>query len=96
MIIITATWQAKPGHEAALRQHLETMVEAVRTHEPLCLEYTLHQGLEHRGTFFFYEQYLDRAAIDVHTSTPHFEQLMAHTKDLLATPVDVQLMEIIK
>lgn len=98
MVVITAAWEAKPGKEVALRKELETMVDAVRKNEPNCLEYTLHQGLDanQKATFFFYERYTDRTAIDVHKNTPHFKALIANTESLIAKSVDVKILEAIK
>lgn len=93
MVIITAEWQAKPGQEEALKEHLETMVTQVRKNEPKCLEYTLHQGLDDPATFFFYERYLDRAAVELHKTTPHFKALITNTESMIAKPVDVQLLQ---
>lgn len=93
MVIITAAWQAKPGQEEALKEHLETMVTQVRKSEPKCLEYTLHQGLDNKATFFFYERYLDRDAVELHKTTPHFKTLITNTESMIAKPVDVQLLE---
>ena len=96
MIIITAAWQAKAGKEKELKCHLETMVAQVHKHEPDCLLYTLHQGLEDKTKFFFYEQYKDNNAFTLHKNTPHFKILLTNTEELVAKPVKVELLEIVK
>lgn len=96
MIFITAAWKAKAGKESELAKHLKKMVEAVHHAEPNCLQYDLHQGLEDKTRFFFYEKYTDKAAIDFHKSTPHFKELIATTEGLIAEPVQVELLQLVK
>jgi quinol monooxygenase YgiN len=96
MTVITAAVKALEGQEEQLRQRLETMVDVVRSSEPDCLEYTLHRGADDKTQFFFYEKYRSPEAFDLHTSTPHFKQLVADIEPLLAAPIDVQVLEIIK
>ncbi len=93
MIMITAAWKAKPGKEEELRKHLAEMVEAVQKNEPNCLQYTLHQGLDDKTRFFFYERYTDLNAIEIHKNTPHFKKLIENTESLIAEPVRVELLK---
>jgi len=96
MIIITATWKAKKGKEATLKKLLKKMVVEVQKNEPDCLEYTLHQGLEDKCRFFFFERYPDMNAIEFHKSTPHFSALINSTEGLIAEPVRVELLEVVE
>lgn len=96
MIIITAAWRARNGKEAELSKHLKEMVAAVKRNEPKCLQYTLHQGLEDRTRFYFYERYADRDAVELHKNTPHFKTLIAATESLIAEPVQVGLYEVLE
>lgn len=96
MIIITAAWKAKAGKEAELAKQLKQMVAGVKKNEPNCLQYTLHQGFEDKGRFYFYERYTDIKAVELHKTTPHFNQLIANTKDLTAEPVQVGLYEVLE
>lgn len=93
MIMITAAWKAKPEKEENLKKHLLEMVESVRKNEPACLQYTLHQGLEDKTRFFFYERYTDANAIETHKNTPHFKKLIQNTESLIAEPVRVELLK---
>jgi quinol monooxygenase YgiN len=95
MLIITATWHAKPGQESALKNHLVEMLHAVHDLEPDCLEYTLHQGTSDPALFFFYEQYRNHSAFEFHKRTHHFKQLIERTSNLIAQPVSVQSLQII-
>ncbi|MBI2981364.1 MAG: antibiotic biosynthesis monooxygenase [Deltaproteobacteria bacterium] len=91
MLIVTAAWKSKQGEQAELAGHLKRMVTEVRKNEPGCLQYTLHQGFEDKTLFYFYERYTDRAAIDLHKKTPHFNKLIADTEGLIAEPVQVRI-----
>ena len=96
MIIITATWKAKSGKESDLQQHLQTMVDKVKKYEPDCLQYTLHQDLDDKSQFFFYERYKNHKAIEVHKNTQHFKELIANTESLIDNPVQVNLLKIVQ
>ncbi|MDO8528201.1 MAG: putative quinol monooxygenase [Deltaproteobacteria bacterium] len=96
MIIITAAWAAKPGKEKELKLHLENMVDQVRKNEPDCLLYTLHQGFDDKTKFFFYEQFTDMNAVEWHKNTAYLKSLRANTETLIAKPVQVELLEMLK
>lgn len=63
MFTLTAVLKAKPGKEAELEAVLRDQVKGVDAEEPGACAYTLHRSAEAPGTFFFYEQYEDEAAI---------------------------------
>jgi len=42
--------------------------------EPGCLMYVVHQSTTEPTTFFLYEQWRDRAALDAHYEEPHFKE----------------------
>ncbi len=96
MLVITAAVKSLEGKEEQLRQRLEALVDVVRSSEPDCLEYTMHRITNDKSRFFFYEKYRNQAAFDLHTSTPYFKQLAADIEPLLAEPIDLQVLEIIK
>lgn len=96
MLIITASWKAKPGKESELEKQLREMVAQVKKSEPKCLQYTLHRGTEDRSRFYFYERYEDPKAFEFHKTTPHFKKLIANTESLIAEPVQVGLFEVIQ
>lgn len=95
MVIITASWKAKPGKEKELQKHLEEMVKQVRENEPDCLEYLLHQNNSDKSSFFFYEQYTSLNALDDHKESLHFKNLMKNTKELVASDVKVDFFNLV-
>jgi len=72
------------------------MIQDVKTNEPDCLQYTLHQGIEDKTSFFFYERYTNQDAIDLHTSTTYFKELMATIESLLANPPQIEFLEVVE
>lgn len=95
MIIITAHWKALPGKELALQNCLEEMVKQVRLEEEDCLEYILHQDVNDKSRFFFYEQYNNAAAFEFHKTTDHFKNLISTTKDLIDGEVEVKMFSLV-
>ena len=69
MIVITATVEVEPRHWDEARALADRHCATSRD-EPGCLS---HQWYPHPGrahTLFFYEEWADRAAIDVHFAQP--------------------------
>jgi quinol monooxygenase YgiN len=81
-IPIVAVLKAKPGQESELRQALLTLIPPV-LQEPGCIQYTLHESLDHPGHFVFYEAWADQAAIDRHGQTTHFQAFVSKCDTLL-------------
>ncbi|MBE9169328.1 antibiotic biosynthesis monooxygenase [Pleurocapsales cyanobacterium LEGE 06147] len=83
--------QAKPGKENALRNALIKLVPLSRA-EAGCINYDLHEVLDTPGLFLLYENWTDRAALDLHFSLPHSQEFASITLDLLAEPLQVIAM----
>ena len=71
MIVLSVTWQAKPGHEAEVAELFHKLTTESRK-EPGCLMYQVHRQKDDRTRFFIYEQYKDDAALEAHRKTTHF------------------------
>lgn len=96
MITLVAKIQAADGKAAELEAALRTMVAAVAANEqgPM-VTYTLHTSDTEPGTFLFYEQYRDAAAMEAHGKTPHMADLRAALGTLTAgRPVAERYTEI--
>ena len=68
------------------------MLRPVAT-EPGTQEYRIHQGIDDPDRFFFYEKYVDRAAVDAHMATTHFRTLLGRLDGLIAQPPEIVLHE---
>ena len=82
MIILTAMLKAKPGKEKQVEGILKGMIPKVQN-EKGASKYILHKSKEDKSQFFFYEEYTDQAALDLHNSTPYFKELGKNLTGLL-------------
>jgi quinol monooxygenase YgiN len=71
--VVAAKWTAKEGEEAAVAAAVEAIAAATAA-EPGNLFYQAHRDPEDPSTFFFYEQYVDKAAYEAHGSSTHFKR----------------------
>ncbi|GHO69902.1 hypothetical protein KSC_087940 [Ktedonobacter sp. SOSP1-52] len=86
---ILATITPKPDQVENTRQQLQTVAAASRQ-EPGCLRYDVFQGnRDGETTFHIVERYQDRAAVEVHGASQHFQALRERAADLLAKPWEI-------
>ena len=76
-IVITAILKPKDGYKEELLEALQT-VQAASQKEPGCIKFDLHQSIED-DTFFFYEIWRDKQAVDEHIQMDHY---LAYRKKL--------------
>ena len=68
--VVTATWKARAGEEAAVEALLGKVAAASRD-EPGCLLFWTHRSVDEPGRFFLYEQYASEAAFQAHAASEH-------------------------
>jgi len=73
MIVLAVTWIANAGHEEEVAM-IFTQLQAASRQEPGCLMYIVHRHQDDPRHFFIYEQYRDRAALEAHRNSPHFQE----------------------
>ena len=71
--VVTALWTAKLGHEDQVASAVSELVEPSRN-EPGIILYQPHRDPADPRRFFFYEQYVDRAAYEAHGASDHFQK----------------------
>jgi quinol monooxygenase YgiN len=71
--VVTALWTAKPGNENEVAVAVAELVEPSRN-EPGVILYQPHRDPEDPCRFFFYEQYVDKAAYEAHGASDHFKK----------------------
>ena len=54
--------------------------------EPGCLVYTLMEVIGEPGRFLTFERWTDKAALDVHMTTPHIKEIVPKLEPVLAKP----------
>lgn len=93
-IIINAVLKAKSGKGELLRTELLNLVEASRV-EDGCLQYTLHESVENKDTFVFYERWKDEKALVFHINTEHYKNCSQQIEQLLEKQ-DVHRLQMLK
>jgi quinol monooxygenase YgiN len=71
VLTVVAKIRAAKGKGDALAALLKEQAAAVRAAEPGCLVYRAHRSTKDPEAFYFYEQYRDDAAFDVHRKGAH-------------------------
>jgi quinol monooxygenase YgiN len=93
-ISVLATAKAKEGMEETLGRELLSLVNPTRS-EPGCINYDLHQAVEDKSLFIFYENWKSKEDLDKHLGMPHLKAFLEKADDLLAKPLEVTLLEMI-
>lgn len=91
-VTVIATFQAKPGKEAELRQALTGLVEPTRQ-EPGCINYDLHVLPESPGNFLFHENWTSKAHLDTHLQSAHIKALLPRVDELCAAFPEIKIWE---
>jgi len=73
MVVLSVTWAANPGKEAAVADVFSQLEEESRR-EPGCLMYVVHRHRTDPRVFFIYEQYSNDAALEAHRQSSHFQR----------------------
>jgi len=93
-ITLVALVKAKEGMEEAVREELLSLVKPTRS-EPGCINYDLHQAIDDKSVFIFYENWKSREDLDKHIEMPHLKAFLEKAENLLAKPLEVTLLEMI-
>ncbi|NIO03514.1 MAG: antibiotic biosynthesis monooxygenase [Proteobacteria bacterium] len=93
-VTVVARIKAKVGMEEKIRQELLSLVSPTRS-EAGCMNYDLHQSIEEKSLFLFYENWASKDDLDRHREMPHLKSWREKSKDLLEEPIEVTLWEMI-
>ncbi|HEU0121979.1 MAG TPA: putative quinol monooxygenase [Bryobacteraceae bacterium] len=89
-IDVVAHIHAAPGHEAVVREALESFVAPTRQEEG-CLRYDLFQDLSDPLKFTFIEEWTSQAALEQHSRSAHIAAGRARMEGKLSGPSWVQV-----
>ncbi len=89
-LIVVAQLKAKPGKEAQVRKELLSLVAPSRK-DTGCLNYDLHEGLDHPGWFMFHETWASKAHLDEHLKKPDLQAVIARVAQMAAEPPQITL-----
>ena len=93
-ITVFALVKAMPGMEETVQQELLALVGPTRSEEG-CINYDLHQSLDHAGHFRFYENWTAKELLDRHLQSAHVKRFIAKADQLLAEPPEITLWEML-
>jgi quinol monooxygenase YgiN len=91
-VTVVATFQAKPGQEAKLRESLLGLLAPTRR-EAGCLNYDLHQSPEDPAKFLFHENWASKETLDAHLKSAHVAALLPRVDDLCTAFPEIKVWE---
>ena len=91
-VTVIATFQARSGREAELKNVLTNLVAPTRQ-EAGCLNYDLHVLPEDPARFLFHENWTSRAHLDAHLQSAHIKALLPRVPELAVGLPDIQIWE---
>ena len=94
MLVVVGSITARPDTFEALRQAGLEHTARSRA-EPGCISHGLHVDCENPLRLFFYEEWADRAALDVHFAQPGSLDFMRAVRDLSAASTRVRILPIV-
>ena len=81
-IYLTAIIKIKPEHFNEVKTILNNMVIQTRK-ETTCLQYDLHQGIDDKNIFVFYEIWENQQGLDIHNDQPYIKEFGDIVKEKL-------------
>jgi quinol monooxygenase YgiN len=86
---LTATLHGKPEKREELLALLQSFVGPSRS-EPGCIDYHFHVSDADPNVFYFYENWRNRADLDVHLQLPYQKEWFARHGEFLAKDVELR------
>lgn len=93
-ITVIARMKAKKGMEDTLKKELLSLISPSRS-DFGCINYDLHQDIDDKSVFIFYENWTSKENLDNHLQTPHLKSFIAKAETMLAEPLVITLCEMI-
>jgi quinol monooxygenase YgiN len=93
-VTVAAQIRAKDGMEEEVKQELMGLVGPTRS-EKGCIKYELHQSVENKSLFMFYENWASRKDLDEHVHAPPMKAHMQKARELFAEAPKITLWEVI-
>jgi quinol monooxygenase YgiN len=93
-ISVVATIKAKLGQEEKVKQLLLGLVSPTRS-EAGCINYDLHQAVDDKALFMFYENWTSKEDLDRHLAKPYLQAFLGQAEQILAEPVQIAILNMI-
>ena len=91
---IIGTVVAKTEMREELYRILMAQVAPTRA-EQGCVSYDFHCDKADPNVFVFYENFVDRDALEQHLKKPYLQPLFGRIEELLAQPVDIRFLDML-
>jgi quinol monooxygenase YgiN len=91
-VTVVARIRAKKGMEEKVKQELLALVGPTRS-EKGCINYDLHQSVENKSLFMFYENWVSKSDLDKHLEMPYMKSHMEKAGEIFAEPGEITLWE---
>ena len=91
-ITVIATFEARPGKEAELKQALLSLPAPTRK-EAGCINYDLHVSPENPAKFLFHENWTSKELLDAHLKSPHIAALLPRVDELCTAFPQIAIWE---
>ncbi|MBI3466660.1 MAG: extracellular solute-binding protein [Planctomycetes bacterium] len=87
-LTVVARIKAKPGMEAKVKQELVKLLAPTRR-EKGCINYDMHQSVNDKSLFLFYENWESEEDLKKHLESPHIQAWFKLSGELLAEPIEI-------
>jgi quinol monooxygenase YgiN len=91
-VTVVATFQARQGKEADLKNALMGLVAPTRK-EAGCINYDLHASPEDPTRFLFHENWTSKADLDAHLKSAHIAALLPRVDELCVAFPEIKIWE---
>jgi quinol monooxygenase YgiN len=91
-ITVVARIKVKKGMEEKVKQELLSLTGPTRS-EKGCIFYYLHQSVEDKSLFMFYECWASKEDLDKHLAMPYMKSHLAKAGDFFDGPAEITLWE---
>jgi quinol monooxygenase YgiN len=85
IVTVIAHARAKPGEQERAREILEELVGPSRAEEG-CINYDLHQSVEHPDLFVFHENWTSLDVLEAHAKSAHIQRFRKKLSEILEEP----------
>ena len=96
MIALFVSLKVKPDQrDRFLSAAEDDSICSVRDEGGGCLRFDVYQDQQDQNRFFFHEVYRDQAALDAHTTMPHYARWRDASREVLAEPANRQVVNVL-
>jgi len=74
-VVLSVRWIARDGEADTVADILRRVAPLTRA-EPGCIQYQVHRHADDPNTFMLFERFVDEAALEAHTASPHVQELV--------------------